>query len=326
MARIGRVEFPGAFYHITNRGNRQLPIFASAEDRFLFLSCLREGHERFGAVIHVYCLMDNHYHLFLQTPGGDLSRIMHLVNLKYASYFNLKCSQTGHTFQSRFGATLVQAREYAREVAPYIHLNPVRAGLVCRPEDYEWSNYREYLGLAPPEPWTSNSFVLDLFGLSLPEARKSYEKYVLWRASQAFYNPFEAARKTGILGKQEFVKQVQKSLPDRANQLAERDFLGIGGSRFRPTFQQIQIQTDVVLGRESSLSRKVAIYISHKTTDHSLKAISEFFGIGESGISDICRRTRREVVHNDTLARIIEEIELKLRQEYEKEGTRSAQT
>jgi hypothetical protein len=252
---------------------------------------------------------------------------MHLVNLKYSSYINLKHSYSGHTFQSRFRATLVQATEYAREVAPYIHLNPVRAGLVGRPEDYEWSNYREYLGLTSPEPWTSNSVVLKLFGPSLSEARKAYEKYVLERASQGFPDPFEGASETGILGKPEFVEQMRKSQPNESHWLVGRDHLGIKGSRPRPTLLQIQTQTDIVMGRESRFSRKIAIYVSHKATDHTLKAIGEFYGMGESGVSDICRRTIKEVVHNGTLARIIEEIELRLRQECqrEKEGTRSSQ-
>jgi REP element-mobilizing transposase RayT len=327
MARPRRIEYPGAFYHVTTRGNRRQAIFKGDDDRFFFLSCLRQAHERFGVVVHVYCLMENHYHLFLETPEGNLSRIMHLVNLKYSNYFNLKHSNTGHTFQSRFRATLVQAKEYAREVAPYIHLNPVRAGLVHGPEDYEWSNYREYLGLASPEPWTSTSFVLRLFGPSPSEAMKAYERYVVGRASRGLSDLFAGAKQTGILGKPDFVEQMRKSPPNGSRLLAERDYLGIKGSRPRPTLQQIRTQTDVVMGRESSFSRKIAIYVSHKATDHSLKAIGEFFGIGESGISDICRRTRKEVVHNGTLARIVEEIEIRLRLECEKEKerTRSSQ-
>jgi len=327
MPRPCRIEYPGAFYHVTIGGNRRQPIFICDEDRFFFLSCLREAYERFGVLTHAYCLMENHYHLFLETLRGGLSRIMHLVNLKYSTYFNTKYSLSGHTFQSRFRATLIEAKEYAREVAAYIHLNPVRAGLVRRPEDYEWSNYREYLGLASPQPWTSTSMVLMLFKPSPSEAKKAYEEYVLWRASQGFHDPFDAARETGILGKPGFVEQIRKSMLTEPAPLAERDYLGISGPGPRPTLQQIQAQTDVVMGRESRLSRKMAIYISHKTTAYTLRSIGEFFGIGEAGISDICRRTKKEIVCNSTLARIIEEIESRLQRECqrEKEGTRSSQ-
>jgi hypothetical protein len=133
--------------------------------------------------------MENHYHLFMETPRGQISKIMHLINMRYSSYFNLKHARCGHTFQARFSAILVQAEEYARELAPYIHLNPVRAGIVNRPEDYVWSNYREYLGIAAPQPWTANSFVLRLFGASLADARNNYEEYVAWRLSQKLPSP-----------------------------------------------------------------------------------------------------------------------------------------
>ncbi len=325
MAKQPRIEFAGAFYHVTSRGNRKQPIFLSDEDRYFFLNCLREAHERFGVIAHAYCLMGNHYHLFLETPRGNLSRIMHLINLKYSSYFNQKHSHEGHTFQARFRATLVQAAEYAREVASYVHLNPVRAGLVARPEDYEWSNYREYMGLASPVPWTSNSFVLRLFGTCLSEARQAYEGHILLRMSQGFPNPFESAKATGILAKPEFIENIRRSMPATSGVLSKPDFLGVGASL--PSLAQVQTLTDAVLGRESSLSRKIAIHISHTTTGHSLRSIGEFFGIGESGIADICRRTRKELIHNETLARIIGEIVIRLRRECQsvKEGTGSSQ-
>ena len=90
MARLLRIQYPGAFYHITSRGNERKPIFKSKKDREQFLSYCKSAHERYGAIIHVYCLMDNHYHLILQTPLGNLSKIMHYLNTSYAAYFNTK--------------------------------------------------------------------------------------------------------------------------------------------------------------------------------------------------------------------------------------------
>jgi hypothetical protein len=271
--------------------------------------------------------MENHYHLFLETPRGDLSRSMHLINLKYSGYFNLKHSHCGHTFQSRFQATLVQATEYAREVATYIHLNPVRAGLVGSPEDYEWSNYREYLGLTSPRPWTSSFAVLKMFGPSLFEARRGYQKHVHERQLRGLSDPLEGAKDSGILGNPDFMEHFKKPAVSGTIMRSDRSLSEVRGPVFRPTLKQIQTRTEAILCRDNRLSRKIAIYISHKSTDYTLKAIGEFFGMGESGISDVCRRTKKEIVHNGTLARIIEEIELRLRQECqrEKEGTRSSQ-
>lgn len=312
MARPLRIEFPGAFYHVTSRGNRKQPIFISDDDRYFFLNCLQEAHVRFGVIIHVYCLMENHYHLFLETPRGSLSRIMHLINLKYSNYFNHKYAHCGHTFQSRFRATLVQAKEYAREVAPYIHLNPVRAGIVSRPEEYEWSNYREYLGFTSPAPWTENVFVLMLFGASLSEARKEYERCVLDRLSGNLPSPFAPAKKTGILGKPEFIDQISRSILVAPDLQEVHDRTRSNRPLPRPDFRRIQLETEAVLGPKSRLVRTIAIYISHTATDHTLKAIGEFFGMGGSGIADICRRLKKDLVHNETLARSVQDITLRL--------------
>lgn len=312
MARLLRIEFPGAFYHVTSRGNRKQTIFISDDDRFFFFNCLREAHERFGVIIHVYCLMQNHYHLFLETPSGNLSRIMHFINLKYSNYFNLKHQHCGHTFQSRFHAILVQATEYAKEVAAYIHLNPVRAGIVDRPEEYDWSNYREYLGIANPLPWTENAFVLRLFGASLPEARKEYEKHVMARLAQKQPNPLAPANKTGILGSPEFIDHIRKSFPARTDRPDEPDPIRLNRIMTRPELRQILLETEAVLGPTNRQIRKIAVYISHMATDHPLKSIGGFFGIGESAVADICRRMKKELTCNDTLARSIKEITLRL--------------
>jgi putative transposase len=130
MARPLRIEFPGAFYHVTSRGNERKAVFKSLRDREKFLSYLESATERYGAAIHVYCLMDNHYHLLLETPSGHLSKIMQHINGAYTTYFNTKRERPGHLFQGRYKAILVDADEYAKELSRYIHLNPVRAAIV----------------------------------------------------------------------------------------------------------------------------------------------------------------------------------------------------
>lgn len=312
MARLPRIEFPGAFYHVTSRGNRKQPIFIDDDDRHFFLNCLREAYERFGVVIHVFCLMGNHYHLFLETPDGNLSRIMHLINLKYSSYFNTKHAHCGHTFQSRFQATLVQAKEYAQEVAPYIHLNPVRAGIVERPEDYAWSNYREYLGTGPSRPWTESGFVLSLFGSSPHEARKAYQAHVLARMMRGDPSPLAAAKKTGILGSSDFVALVTRAFSKPADRQESPSQVRLSGPQNRPEMRLILKETEAVLGPESRFVRNIAIHIGHTATDHSLKTLGEFFGLGESGIANICRRMKRELDHNESLARAVKDIVFRL--------------
>src|SRR4030066_1532561 len=151
MARPLRIEFPGAYYHITSRGNERKAIFKNMGDRESFLSYLKLAYLRYGVVIHVFCLMNNHYHLLLETPKGNLSQIMRYINGAYSIYFNVKHKRTGHLFQGRYKAILVDADEYAGELSRYIHLNPVRAGIVSKPEQYLWSSYQYYVGKKKPE-------------------------------------------------------------------------------------------------------------------------------------------------------------------------------
>ncbi len=139
MARQLRIEYPGALYHVTSRGNEKKDIFRSIKDREKFLSYLSSAWERHGAVFHAWCLMSNHFHLMIETPEGNLSRIMKHINGSYTTYFNVKHKRAGHLLQGRYKAVLVQADTYAAELSRYIHLNPVRAKMVPSPEEYQWS-------------------------------------------------------------------------------------------------------------------------------------------------------------------------------------------
>ena len=127
MARPLRIQYPGAFYHVTSRGNARKAIFRSNRDREKFLSYLESAHDRYGATIHVYCLMDNHYHVLVETPLGNLSKILHHINGAYTTYFNTKRKRSGHLFQGRYKAILVEKDSYCKELSRYIHLNPIRA-------------------------------------------------------------------------------------------------------------------------------------------------------------------------------------------------------
>ena len=160
MARPLRIQYPGAFYHVMSRGNEQKEIFKSRRDREQFLGYLETATTRYGAVFHSYCLMNNHYHLLLETPEGNLSQIMRHINGAYTTYFNTKRKRAGHLFQGRFKAILIEADEYALELSRYIHLNPVRAGMVETPVTYEWTSYSAYVGLRQTEDWNSSGIWL----------------------------------------------------------------------------------------------------------------------------------------------------------------------
>ena len=153
-------------------------MFKSQKDREKFLSYVESAGVRYGAVVHTWWLMSNHYHLLLETPSGNRSQIMRYINGAYTTYVNVKRKRAGHLFQGRYKAILVEADAYALELSRYIHLNPVRAGMVARPEQYQWSSYRSYIGQCTTPEWLKTDFILGYFGRNAPEAKDRYRRFV----------------------------------------------------------------------------------------------------------------------------------------------------
>src|SRR4030065_2926531 len=153
MGRPLRVEYRGALYHITSRGNERKKIFVDDGDRKKFLAILEDYHNRYGILIHSFVLMDNHYHLILETPRANLLKVMHGINGGYTGYFNRKYNRSGHLFQGRYKGILVEKDAYLVQLSRYVHLNPVRAKIVERPEQYRWSSYPGYIGTSGDCPW-----------------------------------------------------------------------------------------------------------------------------------------------------------------------------
>lgn len=179
MARPLRLEHPGAAWHITVRGNERRNIVRSDRDRRRFVELLGEAARRYGWVITAWVLMSNHYHLVIETPDSTLSRGMQWLNSKYAQWFNKTHKRVGHLFQGRFKAVLVDRDTYLLELLRYVVLNPVRAKMVARPEDYRWSSYRATAGLDEAPPWLAVDRVLAQFAPDRELAQGYYRDFVL---------------------------------------------------------------------------------------------------------------------------------------------------
>ncbi|EHQ91850.1 transposase [Desulfosporosinus youngiae] len=147
MARKARIWFPGASYHIMCRGNHRHDIYRDDEDRQVYLTILRETKRVHGFYLHSYCLMSNHVHLQIETVDIDISTIMKRISLLYTQFFNNKYNFVGHLFQDRFKSELIESDQYHLEISRYIHLNPVRANMTELSIDYEWSSFRDYMGI-----------------------------------------------------------------------------------------------------------------------------------------------------------------------------------
>ncbi|MFC2157146.1 transposase [Acidobacteriota bacterium] len=174
MARPLRIEYPGAHYHIYSRGIRKENIYINDQDRSVFLEKLRETIEKFTLYLHSYVLMNNHYHLYLETPGGNISRAIHYLNTSYTNWLKAKYSIIGPIFQGRYKSILVEKEVYALTLSAYIHLNPVRAGLVNGSAEYLWSSFRAYIGLVSKPRWLTTEFIIN----EISGNSKKYQRFV----------------------------------------------------------------------------------------------------------------------------------------------------
>ncbi len=206
MARPLRIEFPGALYHITSRGDRRVAIYEDDEDREAFLSILAEVVERYNWICHAFCLMMNHYHLVIETVEGNLSQGMRHLNGVYTQASNRRHNRAGHLFQGRFKGILVDKDAYLLELSRYVVLNPVRAGMVDTPEQWPWSSYRSMTGQAPVPKWLAVDGILSQFGANREEARQNYQHFVSDGVGQVIW---EGLRQQVYLGGEAFVERMQ---------------------------------------------------------------------------------------------------------------------
>jgi REP element-mobilizing transposase RayT len=312
MARQLRIEYPGAFYHVYSRGNQKQPIFLSDEDRFYFLKTLGEAHGRLAAAVHAYCLMTNHYHLALETPAGNLSKVMHFINAAYSIYLNLKHGRCGHLFQGRYKAILVEAASYARTLSLYIHGNPVREAIVERPEEFEWSSARLYYGLAKPPSWLRTDLVLGCFGHDVSLLRKDLDQYLRFNRSPSADPAFSRASRIGILGNDEFVERIRKSFPENKDPSVDREVPELRRLRDKPDIPFIQSEVLADLGEGNRFIKKATIYLLHKNTALRLSEIGAAFDIGPAAAGVAYRKMKAEISSNEPIRRTIEELETRL--------------
>jgi len=177
MAKPRLVE-PGGIYHVSSRGTNREQIFFDDESRSCFLDQLARVVDRAGWTVYVYCLMTNHFHLVLQMPGDSLSRGMQILNGGYARKTNARLGRVRHLFQNRFSSTMIKRDSHLRESCRYVVLNPVRAGMCGRPEDWRWSSYRASVGLAPAPAFLSVDSLLGLFGRSPSQAQAAFGAFI----------------------------------------------------------------------------------------------------------------------------------------------------
>lgn len=304
MGRPLRITYPGAHYHVTSRGNEQKDIYKSRRDREQFLSYLESSVTRYGAKIHAYCLMTNHYHLLLETPEGNLSEILRHINGAYTNYFNAKRKRSGHLFQGRYKAILIEADEYLMELTRYIHLNPVRCGIVTKPEDHPWSSYNDYLGDRLKPGWLCTDTVLAHFGDG-----KKYRQFVEHMLVMEYESPLRNVIASTLLGSEPFVQEIMAAHLDGKE--VKRD---VPAMRELSKARKIEMIIENVRGifGDSGLEQKVGIYLAHRRSGARLKELGEYFNKKDSAIAQTTRRLIGKMAANGSLKKKVEELEKRL--------------
>lgn len=278
MTRPLRLEFEGALYHITSRGDRRESIYESDADRHGFIALLADVCETYNWMCYAYCLMSNHYHLLIETPEANLSRGMRQLNGVYTQQINRINHRCGHVFQGRYKSILVDKESYLTELARYIVLNPVRAGTVRCAQDWPWSSYRATVGLVKTPGWLHVDWLLSAFGKNKPEAIARYMNFVV----EGMKTPsiWKDLKQQIYLGDGRFVERMQMLIDDSI------DLSEVPSPQARPQPKPIHEYLN------QDKDRNMAIVRAYRSGGYTLKEIGDYFNLHYSTVSVIIRNSK----------------------------------
>jgi putative transposase len=318
MARPLRIEYPGAWYHVMNRGASHRRTFVDENDRKDFLNLLVETSDIFTMQIHAYCLLDNHYHLLIHTPQGNISRSMRHLNGIYTQRFNRRHGTDGSIFRGRFKAILIDADSYLLEVMRYIHLNPVRASIVEAPEQYLWSSHNAYLEKRKSLSWLVRDEVLGRFGERLNQSIKRYREFIRAGIRSDIEEFYGMGRRESILGAERFKDWVRTKLTSSDKEDYEipeaKDLRSsISTDRVMDIIMRRYKVSREALGRvhrgKWNEPRDVAIYLCRKECGLTLKGIASGLGItAYTTVSMAYRRVERRMTKDEPFRRRLKKI------------------
>jgi REP element-mobilizing transposase RayT len=267
------LEFAGALYHVTARGNERHNIFLGNidDDRAAFLDILTATCERFNWICHAYCLMTNHYHLLVETPDANLSKGMRHLNGVYTQYINRTHARVGHLFQGRFKAILVERDSYLLEIARYVVLNPVRAGMVETPGEWPWSSYQATVGDVPAPAFLATDWLLRAFADTRAQAVAGYRRFVAEGIGAA--SPWQDLKGQIYLGCEQFVEQMQRLI------IAEQALHEIPRRQRRAPAKPLAYYAARYADRNRALAE------AYRTGAYSMQHIADHFGISRMTVS-----------------------------------------
>lgn len=290
MARPLRIQFPGALYHVMSRGDDRRPIVRDDRDRDRRLDWLARTVAAYGWRLYAFAILDNHDHLFLETPEPNLSAGMQFLNGSYTSYVNIRHQRAGHLFQGRYKAHVIENEGHYWEISRYIHLNPLRAGLVGRPEEWPWSSYRGYHAASRALSWVDYDRVLSEFGKEPAKARQAYRGFVGQGMATPPAAPWERAVEGIIIGAERFVDRIRGMLHERK---ADGSLPTLRKLRTRPPLDRIADEAVKAFGGDPSTwlpgrrvkdpARRVAAYIARRRFGYSTVEVAQGLGYATHG-------------------------------------------
>jgi putative transposase len=291
MPRKPRLEYENAFYHVMNRGRRREMIFHDEDYYQIFVDLLKDVQARFGCVIHCYCLMGNHYHILLETPYANLSRIMRHINGVYTQAYNRLKNTDGSLFRGRFKSILVDKDAYIMQLSRYIHRNPIdmKKPLVTNLEDYKWSSYRAYIGKEKNVNWLNRQFTYDVLGHK--QKYKAYKSFVDQGVDEETQKYYSGKQIPSIIGETGFKQWIFDKLLDKEPinsklKTVAEDIKLIDVVTAIAKFYKADINT-ILDSRKGlkleNMPRKIAMYICQQLTRESQKEIAEYFNLKSTG-------------------------------------------
>jgi putative transposase len=321
MSRPLRIQYPGAWYHVLNRGRRKETVFATDHDYMAFVEILADSSALWDVRIAAFCLMPNHYHLLLQTPLANLSRCMRHIDGIYTQRANRRHRGEGQVFRGRYKSILVDAEAYLLQLVRYIHRNPVNAGLVRSLCEYRWSSHHDYVSSPARWDWLYKEFILRQFCSTRSRAVRSYLRFVSKGEPDEVAEFFSQVRLPPIMGDEEFIESVQQGTAVQRRHPEIPDSV-----QLMPSVEKIMAAVSTAYGlREGMLcngrrgerneARSVAIYLMRRLRGEGLMDIARVFGLKRhSSVSTHVQLVEARAGADQTFRRVLDSLEAKVRQ------------
>lgn len=307
MARPYRLQAENCFYHITSRGNERKKIYEREEDYKKFLEKVKQAKDKYQFYLYAYVLMPNHYHLLVETPQANLSKIMQTINSSYTTYFNRRKKRYGHLFQGRYKSIVVDRDSYYLELSRYIHLNPVRAKMLEKPEEYRWSSFNGYI-TKNADGYIDKAQIEKVLDMKA----KEYREFV-YKGIEDKRNPLKEVYGGFILGTTQFIKEKLRDLKEPI----EGEEIAYSSELSNPTeaHEIIEIvsrkygnQEFKRLKNRPSEEKKIAIYLVRRYTGLTNKEIGKLFDIGSTAVIKAANSIEKALAEDHVLQRDIQEM------------------